>query len=440
MGTVEPLVASPRLLDFGRLRPASERTLDLTLENPARTMTNVRLRIDGDVKGAFSIATASAVTVQPASTEVVTLRFVAPLAAGQLTAQAVLSVEGAADQLVELRAEVASGADVCGDGVLGGAETCDPVASCVSACADDGDVCTREVLVGAAATCDVECTHPRITACSPRDGCCPAGCNSTNDSDCSACGNGQLDRGEKCDPAGTCPSSCTKPNACTSATLVGSAQACSAECRYAPITACVAGDNCCLPGCTPATDGDCGVCGDGVCQAAETCEGCVEDCGRAPPTATVTAVCTSTQLSQYQPAKSCADEAAVVAVYQPTDTPATNDVISVTVNRLTVRTLVLSSYEPVQWIVRPAPGNRIERIVLTGFHRQMVNLWGNVQLEDRTLPVAGAQYLGCAYAWPGDTSPGSCNSQALVRAVEQLSGHRVAVFAGCYEASAFTID
>ncbi|HEX3697283.1 MAG TPA: hypothetical protein VH374_18055 [Polyangia bacterium] len=74
----------------------------------------------------------------------------------------------------------------CGDGLIGGGETCDPPTSCPTSCPDDGDRCTDERLIGDPARCTAACGHLPITACSGAisDGCCPTGCDPLSDSDC----------------------------------------------------------------------------------------------------------------------------------------------------------------------------------------------------------------------------------------------------------------
>src|SRR5258706_8651423 len=44
----------------------------------------------------------------------------------------------------------------CGNGSLEPGETCDPPDSCPAACGD-GDVCTKDVVAGSAANCNVAC-------------------------------------------------------------------------------------------------------------------------------------------------------------------------------------------------------------------------------------------------------------------------------------------
>lgn len=99
-----------------------------------------------------------------------------------------------------------------------------------------------------------------------------------------SCGDGVLDAGELCDPgitsgAGACPQSCAAP-ACATASMVGSAATCTAQCITTPL-ACVGGDGCCGDGCDASTDNDCqNSCGDGVIDGPETCDGnCPTSCG-----------------------------------------------------------------------------------------------------------------------------------------------------------------
>lgn len=74
-------------------------------------------------------------------------------------------------------------AAVCGDGVVEAPETCD--GDCPTTC-DDANACTDDALQGSSADCDAVCQHTRRTVCSlDSDGCCPTGCDSTTDSDCS---------------------------------------------------------------------------------------------------------------------------------------------------------------------------------------------------------------------------------------------------------------
>ncbi len=103
----------------------------------------------------------------------------------------------------------------CGNGVLETGETCDTAiaagqpGACPTTCTPP-DSCTTSVLQNNH-TCTATCANTQISACVNGDGCCPKGCNATNDNDCLAvCGNGVIETGEQCDPpvAGSCSSTC----------------------------------------------------------------------------------------------------------------------------------------------------------------------------------------------------------------------------------------
>lgn len=139
-------------------------------------------------------------------------------------------------------------------------ETCDPVETCPTAdeCEDDDDACTVATFVGSAAECTAKCTQEVISSCANGDGCCPAGCNPSNDDDCSAeCGNEHVDEDETCDPPGSCPADCNDRDACTVDSMTGSADNCNVKCNNYLNTSCVHSDGCCPLGCTSASDDDC---------------------------------------------------------------------------------------------------------------------------------------------------------------------------------------
>src|SRR5205085_2839582 len=122
----------------------------------------------------------------------------------------------------------------CGNGRVDPGEMCD--GACPTAC-NDGNACTTDTLTGSAQACTAACAFLPITTCKSGDGCCPAGCNHSTDSDCSAtCGNGVVESGETCD--GNCPATCNDGNACTVDTLTGSATNCSAACAFQPVITC----------------------------------------------------------------------------------------------------------------------------------------------------------------------------------------------------------
>ncbi len=169
----------------------------------------------------------------------------------------------------------------CGNGVVEGAETCDPVGTCPTACPQEG--CALRTLANPG-TCTAACVDSGTqTQCVLGvDGCCPAGCTPGNDTDCAAvCGNGTIEAGETCDPLASCPADCP-PQGCQLFTL-SQPGTCRADCLPAgQQTACQNDDGCCPGGCNATNDSDCQpACGNGVVEAGETCDplgSCPGDC------------------------------------------------------------------------------------------------------------------------------------------------------------------
>jgi hypothetical protein len=103
----------------------------------------------------------------------------------------------------------------CGDGRVDAesGETCEPdsrSAPCPTRC-NDGDACTRDLLVGSAGNCNARCSHTAITEAASEDGCCPPGASSLSDTDCTpVCGNDVTEDGEECDFRELCSEACTR--------------------------------------------------------------------------------------------------------------------------------------------------------------------------------------------------------------------------------------
>ncbi len=173
----------------------------------------------------------------------------------------------------------------CGNGKVDDKETCDTgigagkPGSCPTDC-DDANSCTTDMILNKA-TCAAQCSHVAVTACANNDGCCPTGCTTKTDNDCSVtCGDGVKDKQEKCDTAipagkpGACPTpkDCEDGNACTKDKLLN-AGSCNAQCASTVITRCKSGDGCCPNGCTNNNDKNCSVtCGNGAKEAGEACD------------------------------------------------------------------------------------------------------------------------------------------------------------------------
>lgn len=184
-------------------------------------------------------------------------------------------------------------ASQCGNAEVEPGETCEPNTSqsCPTSCKHE-DACMLGELSGSAESCDVACNWTRIEQCRDDDGCCPSGCDQTEDDDCDAsCGNGVLESGERCEneTSTPCPTSCDDGDACTEDTLSGSASECSARCERSTITERENGDGCCPKDANATNDSDCkAVCGNWVRELSEECDdgnqrsgdGCSSDCKR----------------------------------------------------------------------------------------------------------------------------------------------------------------
>ncbi len=107
----------------------------------------------------------------------------------------------------------------------------------------------------------------------------------------------------------------------------------------------------------------------------------------------------------------------------------------VRVRRTAPHVLVLSSYEPTFWVVDAVAGHRIERIVMNGHHPQPAAVPPGVEVVDRSGP---GHIAACAYKWPGDRQ--GCNTAGLALGLHELTSREITAFAGCYRASAFTVE
>lgn len=95
--------------------------------------------------------------------------------------------------------------------------------------------------------------------------------------------------------------------------------------------------------------------------------------------------------------------------------------------------LVLSSYEPVNWVIDAAAGARVERVILNGFNHHTVT---GVTAPVDDYSGVGRYLVACAYRWPSDT--GGCDTPGLVSRLAMM-GHTVTHFHACYTGNDFTI-
>jgi hypothetical protein len=192
---------------------------------------------------------------------------------------------GTSDGPRDAGADTGTAPRLCGNAALDENELCDPgipaarPGACPPPSCNDWKACTTDRVINGG--CRMTCEHVAITSLAAGDSCCPAGATAAQDQDCSAtCGNGSVEANESCDLAiaagqpGACPAEggCSDGDPCTQDMLL-SARTCAATCVFHPILATVAGDLCCPPGGTSATDPDCpAVCGNRRKDPGETCD------------------------------------------------------------------------------------------------------------------------------------------------------------------------
>ena len=205
--------------------------------------------------------------------------------------EAPITAVGAQDNCCPEGADSTSDRDckaMCGNGVVEQGETCDPKDSCPEC--NPADKCLQVTSTGSADSCNLSCTLTALSACRNGDGCCPDGCTSSNDNDCSTtCNNGRVDMRETCEMNAEprCQPNCNDNDDCTKDYQTGSVRNCNLVCTHLRITQAVNGDKCCPPGASANNDSDCvAACGNGKKEADEQCDdgntaagdGCTSDC------------------------------------------------------------------------------------------------------------------------------------------------------------------
>lgn len=176
----------------------------------------------------------------------------------------------------------------CGNGTLEATELCDTAVASGSGgcptevtCRPSGECETAE-LVGAA--CQLRCARAPLD-CDPD------------------CGDGELDPGERCDPAiesgvGACPASCAPKGPCWRVAREG--ERCDVACVDERIGDLAEGDGCCPPRATHDLDSDCPAettCGNGRLDSGEACDSAIRaGPGACPASCPPATACATTTL------------------------------------------------------------------------------------------------------------------------------------------------
>ncbi len=112
--------------------------------------------------------------------------------------------------------------------------------------------------------------------------------------------------------------------------------------------------------------------------------------------------------------------------------------INITGPANTPQTLVLSSYEPVEWIINNPTGVKIEKIVTLGYHDQAVSGYDEgTQFEFHTYAKDGGYGWSCAFA--NYETGGGCSYAELKQWLSQ-HGMSIGSFTGAYAGKVFTVS
>lgn len=97
--------------------------------------------------------------------------------------------------------------------------------------------------------------------------------------------------------------------------------------------------------------------------------------------------------------------------------------------------LVLSSYEPTNWVLGGDGLSSVDSITINGYHSSRVSGFDASSVIDRT--GLGNYISACARAWPNST--GGCDTPTLIAGVEGYYGAAVTSFSGAYRATSFSV-
>ena len=102
-------------------------------------------------------------------------------------------------------------------------------------------------------------------------------------------------------------------------------------------------------------------------------------------------------------------------------------------------TLVLSSYEPVHWVVTASPNTQINNVLLNGYHSQMITIDSSVPVETRSYDQTSSDFCSsCGYSLP--YNGGGCDTNMLLNGVTHYTGLNWTSFNGCYTAEQFLLE
>lgn len=97
--------------------------------------------------------------------------------------------------------------------------------------------------------------------------------------------------------------------------------------------------------------------------------------------------------------------------------------------------LVLSSYEPTNWVLAGDGLSFVDSILVNGYYLSRVTDFDGLSVLNRS--GQGNYISACGYWWP--SSSGGCDTPSLVNGVELNYGEQITTFSGAYRATSFSV-
>lgn len=147
-------------------------------------------------------------------------------------------------------------------------------------------------------------------------------------------------------------------------------------------------------------------------------------------------------ITSYQSAGSTSIETHVIGVYE-TDSGHSGGYHPVGLGFVEIKgdvkqpiNLVLSSYEPTNWVLSGDGVSSIASVMVNGYHDSFVTGIDASKVIDRS--GLGHYLSACAYRWPHDNQ--GCNTTALISGVEAHYGTPMTSFTGIYHGKGFVVS
>jgi hypothetical protein len=126
----------------------------------------------------------------------------------------------------------------------------------------------------------------------------------------------------------------------------------------------------------------------------------------------------------------------VISVYEPT----ASGRVEVWLQRPGTMTVLLSSYEEVDWVLFVDPGVTLNGVLVNGYDAQTLQgLPPGVQTQTRSFAQTGTNFGNwCGYSWP--YNGGGCDTNLLIAGVEAFTQQTTTGFVGCYTGEQFVVQ